>query len=109
MTTESVPAAGELRRLLADMRALAHRVRADQRMTWAALLVLAVMTFAAVPFDWFGMEVTRMPDGGEQFARQGLLYYWPVAMLIAYGIIAFLYVRAARERGVGARVWPYAI
>ncbi|MFI7547013.1 hypothetical protein [Actinoplanes sp. NPDC049599] len=41
MTTESMPAGSDPRRLLADVRGLAHRVRVDQRMTWAALLVLA--------------------------------------------------------------------
>ncbi len=109
MTTESVPAGGDPRRLLSDVRALAHRVRLDQRTTWAALLVLGVMTLVAIPFDWFGMWVNCLPDGGCQFARRGMLYYWPAAMPLAYAVIAFLYVRAARARGVGARVMPYAI
>ncbi|WP_250007437.1 hypothetical protein [Actinoplanes sp. M2I2] len=109
MTTDSASAAGDPRRLLSDIRALAHRVRLDQRMTWAALLVLAAATLVGIPFDWFGMKVTCYPDGGCQYARQGLLYYWPVAMLLTYAAIAFCYVRAARARGVGTRVLPYAI
>jgi hypothetical protein len=109
MTTESVPAGGDPRRLLADVRALAHRVRLDQRMTWAALLVLAVMTLAAIPFDWFGMKVECHPDGGCTFARRGMLYYWPPAMVLAYATIAVCYLRAARARGLSARVLPYAI
>jgi hypothetical protein len=109
MTTDSVPAGGDPRRLLSDVRALARRVRLDQRMTWAALLVLAVVTFAGIPFDWFGMKVHCVSDGSCEFARRGMLYYWPAALLLAYGIIAFCYLRAARARGVGARVLPYAI
>ena len=38
-----------------------------------------------------------------------MLYYWPPALLLAYAAIAVSYVRAARARGLGARVLPYAI
>jgi hypothetical protein len=109
MTTGSVPAGGDPRRLLSDVRALAHRVRLDQRLTWAALLVLAAVTLVGIPFDWFGMTVNCQPDGSCAFARRGMLYYWPAAMLLAYAAIAFCYVRAARARGLGTRVLPYAI
>jgi hypothetical protein len=109
MTTDSVSAGGDPRRLLSEVRALAHRVRLDQRMTWAALLVLAAVTFAAIPFDWFGMKVHCLSDGSCQFERRGMLYYWPAASLLAYAAIAVCYLRAARARGLGARVWPYAI
>ncbi|HLL69195.1 MAG TPA: hypothetical protein VK453_26305 [Micromonosporaceae bacterium] len=109
MTTDAASAADDPHRLLADVRTLAHRVRLDQRMTWAALLVLAMVTFAAIPFDWFGMKVDCHPDGNCQFARRGMLYYWPPASLLAYGVIAVCYLRAARARGLGARVLPYAI
>jgi hypothetical protein len=109
MTTDSMSTAGDPQRLLADMRALAHRVRLDQRMTWAALLVLAAVTLAAIPFDWFGMQVNCLPDGVCQYARRGMLYYWPPASLLAYAAIAVCYLRAARSRGLGTRVLPYAI
>src|SRR4051812_35675296 len=109
MTTDSIPAGDDARRLLADMRALARRVRLDQRRTWVALLVLAVVTLAAIPFDWFGLQVTCAPDGSCGFARRGMLYYWPAASLLAYAAIAVCYLRAARARGLSARVLPYAI
>ncbi|MBG0560200.1 hypothetical protein [Actinoplanes aureus] len=110
MTTDSVPAGADPRRLLSDVRALAHRVRLDQRLTWVALLVLAVATFVAIPFDYVGMDVRCVNGGSEcQFSRDGVLYYWPAALLIAYTAIAFCYVRAARARGLGARVLPYAL
>ncbi|HEY0698793.1 MAG TPA: hypothetical protein VGD43_13400 [Micromonospora sp.] len=109
MTTNSMPAAGDPRRLLADVRALAHRVRLDQRLTHVALLVLAAVTFAGIPFDWFGMQVHCASDGSCEFARRGMLYYWPAALPLAYAVIAVFYVRAARARGLGTRVWPYVI
>jgi hypothetical protein len=83
-------------------------VRRDQRLTWVALLVLAAVTFVASPFDWLFMKV-HCDDTGCQFARRGMLYYWPPALLLAYAAIAVSYVRAARARGLGARVLPYAI
>ncbi|GIM96651.1 hypothetical protein [Paractinoplanes toevensis] len=109
MTTDSVSAGDDPRRLLSEVRTLAHRVRLDQRLTWVALLVLAGVTFLGIPFDWFGMKVNCTPDGVCEFARRGVLYYWPLASLLAYTAIAVLYVRAARARGLGARVLPYSI
>lgn len=109
MTTDSIPAGDDPRRLLADARALAHRVRIDQRMTWAALLVLGAMTLVAIPFDWFGMAVHCHADGSCSFARRGMLYYWPPAMVLGYAAIAVCYLRGARARGLGTRVLPYAI
>ncbi|RKN48639.1 hypothetical protein [Micromonospora endolithica] len=109
MTTEPVSAGGDPRRLLSEVRSLAHRVRVDQRMTWVALLVLAGVTFVGIPFDWLGMTVRCRPDSSCEFARRGALYYWPPALLLAYAAIAVSYVRAARARGLGARVLPYVI
>ncbi|MGK5683016.1 hypothetical protein [Actinoplanes sp. URMC 104] len=109
MDSEAVPLGADPRQLLSDVRALTHQVRRDQRMTWAALTILGAVTLAGIPFDWFGMWVRCHPDGSCEFARRGLLYYWPPALLLAYAAIAVCYVRAARARGLGARVLPYAI
>jgi hypothetical protein len=108
MTTDSMPAGGDPRRLLSDVQGLAHRVRLGQRLTWVALLVLAAVTLIGIPFDWFGLQLDCAADGCV-FARRGVLYYWPPALLLAYGVIFHLYRRAARERGLGARVLPYAV
>ncbi|MBO4205662.1 hypothetical protein [Micromonospora echinofusca] len=99
-----MPVGGDPRRLLSDVRTLAHRVRVDQRMTWVALLALVAVTFAGIPFDWFGMTVNCQPDGSCQFARRGLLYYWLPALLLAYTVIAFLpwIFRPSGRRGNGA-------
>jgi hypothetical protein len=108
MTTRSVSADDDPRRLLSDVHNLASRVRRDQRLTWVALLVLAAVTFVAIPFDWLFMKV-HCDGSGCMFARRGMLYYWPPALLLAYAAIAVSYVRAARARGLGARVLPYAV
>ncbi|RAK30407.1 hypothetical protein B0I29_11666 [Actinoplanes lutulentus] len=108
MTTDSVSTGDDPHRLLADVRDLTGRVRRDQRLTWVALLVLAAVTLVAIPFDWFFLKLD-CDDSGCVFARRGMLYYWPPALLLAYAAIAVSYVRAARERGLGARVLPYAI
>jgi hypothetical protein len=107
-TTDSAYVGDDPRRLLSDVRNLAGRVRRDQRLTHAALLVLAAVTLMAIPFDWIFMKV-HCDGSGCMFARRGMLYYWPPALLIAYGLIVASYVRAARTRGLGARVLPYAI
>ncbi|GIG90407.1 hypothetical protein [Plantactinospora endophytica] len=110
MTTDPVPAGADPRRLLSDVRTLAHRVRVDQRVTWFALLVLAAVTFVGIPFDYYFLVLRCVGDGtGCQFSRQGVLYYWPPALLLAYAAIAVCYLRVARARGVGARVLPYAL
>ena len=109
MTTEPLPAGGDPRQLLSDVRRLARRVRLDQRLTWVALLMLAVVTLVGIPFDWFGMQLHCQPDGSCEFARRGVLYYWPPALLLTYAAIAVAYVRAARSRGLTARVLPYTI
>jgi hypothetical protein len=109
MTTESMPAGSEPRRLLAEARALARQVRVDQRLTWVTLLVLAIVTFVAIPFDVVFMHVHCTGDGSCRFSRQGVLYYWPPALLLSYAGIAAAYIRVARSRGLGARVLPYAV
>lgn len=109
MTADSVSAGGDPRRLLSDVRALTRQVRADQRVTWFALTVLAAVTFVAIPVDWFGMRVDCTADGACRFDRLGSLYFWPPALLLAYAGIAVAYGRIARSRGVGARIVPYAI
>ncbi|BCJ40102.1 hypothetical protein GCM10010168_29600 [Actinoplanes ianthinogenes] len=107
MTTESVPAEGDARRLLTEVHGLTRRVRVDQRVTWLALSVLAAVTFIAIPFDYFFLDLDCTPDGACKFDRQGVLYFWPAGLLLAYAVIAYGYTRIARTRGLGTRVLPY--
>ncbi|GAA1614550.1 hypothetical protein [Actinoplanes couchii] len=108
MTADAIRPGDDPRRILSEVRGLAARVRRDQRLTWVALLVLGAVTLLAVPFDAIFMQLQCQADGCT-FARRGMLYYWPPALLIAYATIAWGYLRAARARGVGGRVLPYAI
>ncbi len=119
MSVDSVSASGDPRQLLSDVRTLARRVRLDQRVTWVALLVLAAVTFMAIPIDWYSLQADCGPvgawvndvNGGSwcHVRRDGAMFYWPPALLLAYTVIAVYAVRAARSRGLGVRVLPYVI
>jgi hypothetical protein len=114
MTTDSVPVGGDPRRLLSDVRALAHRVRLDQRVTGVALLVLTVVTFVAIPIDWYSLnaDCRALIEGDTtscHITRLGAAFYWPPALLLAYTAIAIYAVRSARARGLTARVLPYVL
>ncbi|MDI1462666.1 hypothetical protein QEZ54_16960 [Catellatospora sp. KI3] len=116
MTNESVPQADSPRELLAVVRDLTSQVRAAQRGTWFPLLVLAVVTLAAIPVYRFapyldlldrcqsrpGHVVCPGPNPAE-------LLYWTVALLLAYALIAAFYVRQSRRRGVGTTIRPYVL
>jgi hypothetical protein len=114
MTSEAVPVGGDPRRLLADARNLARRVRLAQRVTWLPLLVLALVTFGAIPAYLFGHRVVSncqtVSDGQvcKVWLRDAQFYWW-AATALAYAVIAGGYLRVARARGLGARVLPYVV
>jgi hypothetical protein len=115
MTSDAVSAGGDPRRLLADTRALAHRVRLAQRVTWLPLLALAVVIFGAIPVQALGPTVQTnckaVAGGGEvcKVWEPAAQSYWLAAVIVAYVVIAGGYLRVARARGVDARVLPYAV
>lgn len=114
MTSETVTTGGDPRRLLADARGLARRVRLTQRVTWLPLLVLALATFGAIPAYASGDPVVsdcRLVDGGQvcKIWEPAAEFYWLAAQLLAYVVISGGYLRVARARGVGARVLPYVL
>src|SRR6476620_3947910 len=114
MTTYPAGAGGEPHRLLADNRRLAREVRAAQRVTWFPLLVLAAVTFAAVPvygLGGFARTCRDQPGGGRVCTvySTAALVYWPIALVLAYVAIAGFYLRRNRARGVGTRVRPYVV
>ncbi|MGN9768145.1 hypothetical protein ACTMS2_23675 [Micromonospora sp. SD12] len=114
MTSDVVPAGGDPRRLLADVRGLSRRARLARRVTWLPLLVLAVVTFGAIPASGGGPTIVsdcRAADGGEvcKVWEPVAQLYWLVALLVAYAVIAGGYLRVARARGVDARVRPYVL
>jgi hypothetical protein len=115
MTTESASPAGDPRQLLSGADELARRVRRAQRATWFPLVVLAVVTFAAVPVDRYGHYATTCTAAGSAgpagrvcvTLAAAAAVYWPVALVAAYAAVAAFYFRRARARGIGTRVWPY--
>ncbi|GGM18432.1 hypothetical protein ACFFX1_39910 [Dactylosporangium sucinum] len=114
MTSDAVPAGGDPRRLLAEVHDLARRVRLAQRVTWLPLLVFALVIFGAIPVYLLGHQAVsdcRPVDDG-QVCKAGFPaanVYWLAAVVLAYVVIAGGYLRAARARGLGARVLPYAL
>jgi hypothetical protein len=114
MTSEAIPSGGDARRLLADTRDLARRVRLAQRVTWLPLLTLALVVLGAIPVYRFGHEVLSdcQAVGDGQVCKvwfESVTYYWLAATVLAYVVIAGGYLRVARARGVDARVLPYAL
>jgi hypothetical protein len=114
MTTDPVYSEGDPRQLLSEAHELARRVRRDQRATWLPLLILATVTFAAIPFDRYGPRTrTCRGSGPGGIGRVCAVFstssyvYWPIALVVAYVAIAALYVLRSRERGVGTPVRPY--
>jgi hypothetical protein len=101
------------RLLLAGTRALARRVRREQRVTWFPLLVFAALTFASVPVQRYGgHHLDCGVVAGASYCRvysDAEYVYWPVALVLAYVAIAAVYLGRSRARGVGTRVWPYAV
>jgi hypothetical protein len=115
MTHQSVPPADDPRELLTAVRDLTRRVRLAQRGIWFPLLVLAVITLAAIPVYRFAPHhLARCRSGPHGTSVclaviPGVLAYWPVALAAAYTLIAGFYVRQSRRRGVGTPVRPYVV
>ena len=113
MTSGTVFSGDDPRQLLAGTRELTDRVRRTQRATWFPLLVLAAVTFAAIPFrdshhrlgTCAATETVRVCIAYPS----PLLVYWPTALVLAYAVIAAFYIRRSRARGVGTRVRPYVV
>ena len=109
---------GDPREALSRARELVRRVRAAQRATWFPLLVLAAVTFAAIPVERYGGRhvgpcATILTPHGTGFAcvaySTSAFVYWPIALVLAYVAIAAFYLRQSRIRGLGTRVRPYIV
>jgi hypothetical protein len=115
MTTQTAYPGDDPRQLLSNTRELAQRVREAQRATWFPLLVLAAVTFAAIPVYRYGGHhlATCVATGPGRRAcsvyTNAEFVYWPVALALAYVVIAAFYIRRSRARGIETRVRPYAI
>jgi hypothetical protein len=109
MTSDSIPAGDDPRRLLADSRRLTQGVRADRRVTWLPLLVLAVVTLVAIPVYRLGNVLECRSDGSCKLTQTTPVIYWPLAFALAYAAIAYWYLRVARARGLSPRLLPYVL
>jgi hypothetical protein len=113
MTSGTAFSGDDPRQLLSGTRKLTRQVRRTQRATWFPLLVLAAVTFAAIPFRYSPHRLGTCAATG--LARvctaypPALLVYWPAALVLAYVVIAAFYIRRSQARGVGTRVRPYVI
>ena len=113
MTTETAYPGDDPHRLLSNTRELARRVRKEQRATWLPLLVFAALAFASIPVRRYsGHHLDCLAVPGGRICRvysDAEFVYWPIALVLAYVVIAAFYIRRSRARGVGTRVRPYAI
>jgi hypothetical protein len=111
MAEPSVPQRDSPHELLSATRRLTLQVRQAQRGTWFPLLVFGVITLASLPSLVNGHHVTdcRMLSPGKVcLAFSPWSYaYWPLALVLAYSVVAVFYLGRARRRGVGTRVRPY--
>jgi len=113
MTSGTAFPGDDPRQLLSGTRELTRQVRKAQRATWFPLLVLAAVTFGAIPFRYSphrlgtcaATELVRVCTAYPP----ALLVYWPTALVLAYVVIAAFYIRRSQARGVGTRVRPYVV
>ena len=100
------------RGLLAGVEGLTRRVRHDQGAAWFALAVFGAITLLATPFYRFGPTSRHCTAHGGAISACTVyptlaLWYWPVAVLLGYATVAWLYLRRSRQHGIGTRVGPY--
>lgn len=98
--------------LLSTTRDLTRRVRLAQRGAWFPLLAFAAVTLAAIPFNRYGphprhCSSTRGVVSACIIQPTLALWYWPVALLVAYLATSWFYLHRSQQRGVGTRVQPY--
>src|SRR5262249_1550593 len=113
MTSGTAFPGNDPRQLLSGTRELTRQVRRTQRATWFPLLVLAAVTFAALPFPYSPPRLGTCPAPGPGRVctayPPALLVYWPIALVVAYAAIAAFYIHRSQARGVGTRVRPYVV
>jgi hypothetical protein len=111
MAEPPVPQRDSPHELLSATRRLTLRVRQAQRGTWFPLLLFGVITLASGPFlvsSHHAIDCRMLSPGKVCLAFSPWSYvYWPLALVLAYAVVAVFYLHRARRRGVGTRVRPY--
>ncbi|MGP9022798.1 hypothetical protein ACT1U9_30890 [Streptomyces sp. BR1] len=119
MADASVPSSGAPHEVLANLGELTRRVRAAQRGTWFPLLLLGALTLGGILVNrlTFSTRTVTCPQLHGSAApgtdcvliKQGSSLYWTLALVLAYALTAFFYIRRSRRRGVGSPVRPYVL
>jgi len=115
MATESSNPSEDPRQLLSSSHELTKRVRQTQRATWFPLLVLAAATSLAIPFLRYSQRTLTtcgLPTGGgyacHVYSTWGV-WYWPVALVLAYLGISIFYIRRSQAQGLETRIRPFVV
>ena len=101
--------------MLADIRGLTLEVRLAQRGAWFPLLLLAAVTLGAIPVDRYGHYSgtcgASLGGAGEICTRYSAIaiFYWPSALILAYGAVGCFYIRRSRRRGVETPARAYVV
>ncbi len=115
MTTDPAPSGKDARQLLASSQELIERVRQNQRATWFPLFVLSAATFLAIPILRFSQRnVTNCgAPTGQGFVCHVYsvwgVWYWPIALVVAYFGISIFYIRRAHAQGLETRIRNFVI
>ncbi len=106
------------REILAAQAGFVKEVRTSQRATWFPLIVLAIVTFLAIPIERLGRRTigecgavtsaSSTPHFCRIYSVSGLIY-WPIALVIAYAVISNFYKIKSRELGVETSARKYVI
>ena len=118
MTNNNSDMNSDPRDLLATQGNLVKRVRTSQRSTWFPLTFLSIVTFLAIPVERLGHRTvgncisSTAPTDAPHFCRiysfSGL-FYWPIALVIAYAVISYFYKTRSRELGAETSAGKYVI
>lgn len=110
MTTDPRTSSDDPRQLLANAQDLIAQTRRTQRATWLPLFVLSAITLLAIPilrFSRHSLTTCGTPAGGgyacHVYSTWGI-WYWPVALVLAYVGISIFYIRRAQAHGLETRI-----
>jgi hypothetical protein len=101
--------------MLAALRDFTRRVRVAQRGTWFPLGVLGLVVLGSVPVYRYAprhLHGCQLGPNGAPVCQAVIplvLAYWPLALVLAYAVVAGFYLRRARRRGVASTIRPYVV
>jgi hypothetical protein len=95
--------------LVASQKSLMHQIHKAQRRTWFPLMVLALATFLAIPFERISHKSvggcgaaleagTLAPHYCRIYSFSGF-FYWPIALTLSYLAISVFYRTQTRKIG----------